>query len=171
MSVTLIQHQLTGERIVFPGTEWVIWLNIGFYSTNDNSFFLKLIIFFLFRFLQTWKITNTGKEKWPEECRLVCIDGYELCHGSTWQSVVSLKQGESTYLNVNLRSPMHPGVYESKWQMLTSDGSNFGGIKISVLFCLVGWKWLMNIFHVFRVAVCENYCFNFELVLKFCRSS
>lgn len=77
------------------------------------------------RFVKTWRVQNTGPDRWPPGCVL------RYCEGA----VLSLKERVlvdpldpymSTDISVEMESPDEQGVYQAKWRMSTATGNFFG---------------------------------------------
>lgn len=91
-------------------------------------FFYGLVLLdrlFFCSFEKTWHIYNNGTEEWPVGCQLQCAGGDDF--GGERVSVPCLLPGEGMHLNIKLRSPAQPGMYQSKWRLCTPTGSYFGG--------------------------------------------
>lgn len=83
-------------------------------------------------FRKTWNIQNNGNESWPAGCYLKCAGGHML--GAYDQCVVPILQpGESRHITVDMISPPHPGVYQSKWRLCTPGGSFFGDVMWAII--------------------------------------
>lgn len=76
------------------------------------------------RFTKIWHVINNGTEPWPLGCFLQCAGGDNL--GADRLEVSCLKPGTSTFLNLEMTSPVQPGMYQSKWRLCTPSGSYFG---------------------------------------------
>lgn len=76
-------------------------------------------------FQKSWRIQNSGAEAWPDGIHLELISGERM--GVTRVAVPSLGPKDTTELSVTLSSPSEPGVYQSKWRMMTATGIYFGG--------------------------------------------
>ena len=80
-------------------------------------------------FVKTWRVSNSGDERWPEGSYLTFTGGTNLA-SQTIVSIPTLNPGEVTDISVNMSSPPEPGMYESKWRMVNPSGSYFGGISL-----------------------------------------
>lgn len=80
-------------------------------------------------FIKTWRIENSGHERWPNNCLLKFINGDRL---QTRDEIFvgSLLPGEQTNISVNLVSPSTPRIIRSQWRLFTSTGVPFGGREI-----------------------------------------
>ena len=96
-----------------------------------NSFSLFISSLPLCSFIKTWKVANNGDDRWPEGCCLVFSGGVNLASHTT-VPVTSLNPNESVDISVDMVSPSEAGIYESKWQMATPNGSYFGGNSITL---------------------------------------
>eukprot|EP00095_Tigriopus_kingsejongensis_P008820 maker-scaffold1296_size49803-snap-gene-0.17 protein:Tk08820 transcript:maker-scaffold1296_size49803-snap-gene-0.17-mRNA-1 annotation:"c6orf106 homolog" len=67
------------------------------------------------RFTKTWRVTNSGSQRWPDDCRL-----------AGRRPVPALAPSECADLAVEMTSPGEPGIYEGKWRMSTGTGAFFG---------------------------------------------
>lgn len=77
------------------------------------------------RFAKTWRISNTGDEKWPPGCHLKFCAGENLSF-SDRTIVEALEPGQVTDVTVEMHSRLEPGVYQSQWRMSTATGMFFG---------------------------------------------
>ena len=77
-------------------------------------------------FIKTWKVANSGDDRWPEGSYLAFTGGINLASHTT-VPVTALNPGEITDISDEMSSPSEPGMYESKWRMATPNGSYFGG--------------------------------------------
>lgn len=73
-----------------------------------------------------WRVQNSGDECWPLGCYLQFTAGDQL---STVQRIAAppLSPSATTDLTVQMTSPSTPGIFQSKWRMITPSGSYFGG--------------------------------------------
>ncbi|KAJ8868564.1 hypothetical protein PR048_030102 [Dryococelus australis] len=78
------------------------------------------------RFTKTWRVQNTGDEVWPHGCCLRFSGGDQMCSVDR-VPILPVGPGCTTDLSLEMISPEHPGMYESKWRMLTPTGCYFGG--------------------------------------------
>jgi len=80
-----------------------------------------------YSFVKTWLVRNTGKDKWPEGCKLVFNGrGYNFqTHYS--ERAKALCPGEEQQISVEMRSLDQRGVFESEWRMVTPLGIRMGG--------------------------------------------
>jgi len=78
------------------------------------------------RFVKTWRVANSGDDRWPDGCYLAFTGGVNLASQAS-VPVMPLNPGETTDISVDMSSPIEPGMYESKWRMATSYGAFFGG--------------------------------------------
>lgn len=78
------------------------------------------------KFRKSWHVQNSGTEAWPDG---ICLQhtGGEQMGECTRVPVPSLGPKETTEVSVVLTSPPDVGLYQSKWRMMTSTGSYFGG--------------------------------------------
>jgi Ig-like domain from next to BRCA1 gene len=83
-------------------------------------------IWFIVRFVKTWRVANSGDDRWPDGCYLAFTGGVNLASQAS-VPVMPLNPGETTDISVDMSSPIEPGMYESKWRMATSYGAFFGG--------------------------------------------
>ena len=78
------------------------------------------------KFKKSWHIQNSGTETWPEGICLQHTGGVMM--GDCINVPVPLLDPKDTMeLSVILTSPSELGVFQSKWRMMTSTGSYFGG--------------------------------------------
>lgn len=83
------------------------------------------------KFQKTWHLQNNGVDSWPPGCYLQCAGGNRL--GADRIVVPILHPGESRNITVEMRSPLEPGSYQSKWRLCTPGGSYFGGEEFNTL--------------------------------------
>ena len=81
-------------------------------------------------FRKSWKIKNSGIEAWPEGIVLQYTDGTQM-GDCTRVQVPDLEPKQVAELSVTLTSPAELGTFQSKWRMMTSTGSYFGGMLIN----------------------------------------
>lgn len=86
-------------------------------------------MFILYRFQKVWRMQNSGEESWPFGCCLQFTSGDQL---STLQRipVPPLSPSATAEVSVEMKSPSQPGMFQSKWRMITPTGSYFGGTAI-----------------------------------------
>lgn len=77
------------------------------------------------RFTKTWRISNTGEERWPPGCHLKFCAGENLSL-SDRTIVDALEPGQVADVTVEMHSRLAPGVYQSQWRMSTATGLFFG---------------------------------------------
>jgi len=77
------------------------------------------------RFTKTWKIQNTGSERWPEGCFVKFIGG-DQCGPMDCIAVEALEPGACTDVSVELTSPLQTGIHQGQWRMSTPSGLLFG---------------------------------------------
>jgi hypothetical protein len=78
------------------------------------------------KFRKSWRVENSGTEPWPEGVCLNYTSGEQMGE-CTRVPVPCLPAKEIIELSVDLTSPSDLGVFQSKWRMMTSNGSFFGG--------------------------------------------
>ena len=78
------------------------------------------------KFRKTWQVQNSGTEPWPEGVCLSYTNGVQMGE-CVRVPVPCLPAKETIELSVDLTSPPDFGVFQSKWRMMTSNGSYFGG--------------------------------------------
>lgn len=81
------------------------------------------------KFRKSWRVQNTGVEVWPEGISLRHTGGVSMGE-YTRIEVPPLAPKETIELSVDLVSPAEVGVFQSKWRMMTSTGSYFGGEEL-----------------------------------------
>nr|CAD7394396.1 unnamed protein product [Timema cristinae]CAD7425583.1 unnamed protein product [Timema monikensis] len=79
------------------------------------------------KFTKTWRVQNSGDEVWPHGCVLRFSGGDQLCPEDRL-AVLPVGPGCTTDLSLEMMSPDQPGIYESKWRMLTPAGCYFGDV-------------------------------------------
>ena len=123
-NMTLVQDVTIGEgESVPPQTRYVFFVHR---SVSETIFCNCLWLCVLFSFVKTWKVANNGDDRWPDGSYLAFTGGVNLAL-QTAVPVAPLNPGEVTDINVDMNSPSLPGMYESKWRMVTPNGSYFGG--------------------------------------------
>lgn len=79
------------------------------------------------RFVKTWRIQNSGTEKWPPGCSLRFINGHLM--GNCERVVVDpLEPGQMADVSLEMVSPAQSGIYQGQWRMSTAIGQFFGEI-------------------------------------------
>lgn len=78
------------------------------------------------KFRKSWRVQNSGTEAWPEGVCLNFTAGIQMGE-CTRVPVPCLPPQETVELSVDFTSPSDLGVFQSKWRMMTSNGSYFGG--------------------------------------------
>lgn len=78
-------------------------------------------------FQKVWRVQNNGDESWPLGCYLQFTAGDQL---SSVQRIPAppLSPSATAELAVQMTSPSTPGIFQSKWRMITPSGSYFGDI-------------------------------------------
>lgn len=119
------------------------------------------------RFTKTWRIKNSGRDRWPPGCSLRCQAGDNMGY-SGWQMVEALSPGECLNLSLPLISPPSPGVYQGQWRLSTPTGHFFGEAVWVVLTVedngLLGLTQQMSrirgdLSHPQQERICEDPCF------------
>ncbi|CAF3506009.1 unnamed protein product [Rotaria sp. Silwood1] len=77
------------------------------------------------RFIKTWRVENSGTERWPNNCSLRFVNGDRLQDRDEIY-VSSLAPGEQTNISVNITSPNVSRIIRSQWRLFTSAGVPFG---------------------------------------------
>jgi len=77
------------------------------------------------RFIKTWRVANSGAERWPSNCSLRFVNGDRLQDRDEIY-VSSLASGEQTNISVDITSPSVPRIIRSQWRLFTSAGVPFG---------------------------------------------
>ncbi|VDP26780.1 unnamed protein product [Soboliphyme baturini] len=83
------------------------------------------------RFNKLWRICNSGTNPWPEGCKLRHVGGERLADESE-VSLHPLSPKEVEDISVPMTSPAENGIYQSQWQMVTSQGIPVGGQFLNV---------------------------------------
>lgn len=78
-------------------------------------------------FTKTWRVKNTGPEPWPGGVYLSFRGGDRL-EGPSVVPLPALQAGCEVDVEVRLRSPEQPGLYQSQWQMCTMSGNMCGEV-------------------------------------------
>ena len=76
-------------------------------------------------FTKGWQVKNTGTCIWGSSYQLVFVDGDRM-GGEPVAVARDVQPGETYDLQVNLVAPLHPGSYQSVWQMQNGEGQGFG---------------------------------------------
>lgn len=63
-------------------------------------------------------IKNTGKETWPADVRLKCVNGI---YRNREETVLALESGEQQTISLNLETPAKIGRYLSQWKLYISE--------------------------------------------------
>ncbi|CAF3886546.1 unnamed protein product [Rotaria sordida] len=77
------------------------------------------------RFIKTWRVENSGNERWPNNCSLRFVNGDRL-QDQDEVYVNSLAPGEQTNISVNITSSNVLRIIRSQWRLFTSAGVPFG---------------------------------------------
>ncbi|CAF4607528.1 unnamed protein product, partial [Rotaria sp. Silwood2] len=77
------------------------------------------------RFIKTWRVENSGTERWPNNCSLRFVNGDRLQDRDEIY-VSSLAPGEQTNISVNITSPNVSRIIRSQWRLFTSASVPFG---------------------------------------------
>ncbi|XP_065070523.1 protein ILRUN-like [Rhopilema esculentum] len=76
-------------------------------------------------FLKTWRIRNTGNERWPTQLRLVFTNGHNFAN-STVIPVHPIDPGTTTDLTIPMMSPMDTGCFRGQWRLADISNNFFG---------------------------------------------
>jgi len=63
-------------------------------------------------------IKNTGNEDWPEDVKLICVNGI---HKDIQESVPALAHNKSHLVKLELKAPLEPNIYLSQWRLQYMD--------------------------------------------------
>ncbi|CAF0912524.1 unnamed protein product [Adineta steineri] len=77
------------------------------------------------KFVKTWRVQNSGTERWPNNCSLRFVNGDRL-HDRDEIYVSSLAPGEQTNISINVTSPTGARMIRSQWRLFTPAGVPFG---------------------------------------------
>jgi len=77
------------------------------------------------RFIKTWRIENSGMERWPNNCSLRFVNGDRLQDRDEIY-INSLESGEQANISVHIISPTIPRIIRSQWRLFTPNGIPFG---------------------------------------------
>jgi len=77
------------------------------------------------RFVKTWRVENSGAERWPSNCSLRFVNGDRLQDRDEIY-VGSLLPGEQANISVDITSPSGSRIVRSQWRLFTSTGVPFG---------------------------------------------
>lgn len=86
------------------------------------------------RFTKIWRVQNNGDESWPSGCCLQFTGG-TLLQCEERVLAPPLPPSASTDLCLHMTSPAQPGMFQSKWRMITPTGSYFGGQHYFFIMC------------------------------------
>jgi len=78
------------------------------------------------RMLKTWRVRNTGVEKWEAGTRLVNVGGDNLGAPSNGFDVPLASPGETVNISISVTMPKIPGRYTSYWRLTTPSSNRFG---------------------------------------------
>lgn len=76
-------------------------------------------------FIKTWKVHNTGADRWPEGSVLKFASGTLLASKDSVR-VNPLLPWQMADVSVEMQAPSAPGIYQSIWRMMTPNGCYFG---------------------------------------------
>lgn len=79
-------------------------------------------------FKKTWRLSNPGPDSWPPGCSLRFAGGSHIENDAVNDRLELPPLGTncSAEVSLRMRSPDQPGMYESRWQMVTPEGAYFG---------------------------------------------
>ncbi|RWS12850.1 hypothetical protein B4U79_08434 [Dinothrombium tinctorium] len=79
------------------------------------------------RFTKTWRIQNSGNERWPMGCVLRFVAGDQM---TSCERVIldPLEPGHMTDVSVEMLSPSKAGIYQGQWRISTATGQYFGEV-------------------------------------------
>ncbi|RWS30247.1 hypothetical protein B4U80_00683, partial [Leptotrombidium deliense] len=79
------------------------------------------------RFIKTWRIQNSGVERWPIGCVLRFVAGDQM---TTCERVIvdPLEPGHITDVSVEMISPSKAGIFQGQWRISTATGQYFGEV-------------------------------------------
>lgn len=77
------------------------------------------------KFTKTWRVQNSGDERWPVDCSLRFVAG-ELFGPNDSIVVNSLMPGETADISIDMLSPSETGLHQGQWRMSTANGLFFG---------------------------------------------
>ncbi|UJR09112.1 hypothetical protein I4U23_013359 [Adineta vaga] len=77
------------------------------------------------KFIKTWRVENSGTERWPSGCSLRFVNG-DRFHERDEVYVGSLSPGEQTNISAHITSPNGTRIIRSQWRLFTSAGVPFG---------------------------------------------
>ncbi|KAL5248949.1 hypothetical protein ACHWQZ_G017973 [Mnemiopsis leidyi] len=78
-------------------------------------------------YTKIWRIRNDGTEAWLPGCTLRCSEGQESDPSLSTQILLEpIDPGVEIDIRLDIVSPHHPGVYQSKWRACSPDGIYFG---------------------------------------------
>ncbi|KAK0060293.1 protein ILRUN [Biomphalaria pfeifferi] len=78
-------------------------------------------------FFKTWRIKNSGIDRWPPGCHLRFCNGDNLSMIER-RMVDALGPGQTVDIDVEMKSPSRVGMYQSQWKMCTATGMYFGDV-------------------------------------------
>jgi hypothetical protein len=78
------------------------------------------------RFVKTWRVENSGAERWPSNSSLRFVNGDRL-QDRDEVYVGSLLPGQQANISVDIISPSVSRIIRSQWRLFTSTGVPFGG--------------------------------------------
>mmetsp|Transcript_2598 Transcript_2598/g.3735 ORF Transcript_2598/g.3735 Transcript_2598/m.3735 type:complete len:749 (-) Transcript_2598:31-2277(-) len=76
--------------------------------------------------LKTWRISNSGRQDWPEGVRLVCVGGERMSGPLNGLEVPPLPLSAELDLSLGLVAPERPGRYVGYWRLMTGNQERFG---------------------------------------------
>ncbi len=78
-------------------------------------------------FEKTWRFRNSGDSDWPEETKLIFIQGDQMTD-ATEVEVGSVETGASVDITASLTAPETDGSYQGQWMLSVGDESISGGL-------------------------------------------
>ncbi|KAL1129535.1 hypothetical protein AAG570_012480 [Ranatra chinensis] len=94
---------------------------------------------------KVWLLLNSGDEKWPDGCYLQ-FSGGDVMSETKRVFVEAAEPNNTAQVSVQLVAPHHPGMYQSKWRMVTPSGAYFGGNWLTFFPFIVGIHRLIKLY-------------------------
>lgn len=80
------------------------------------------------RFVQTWKIKNTGTCDWDREFKIVHVGGYDFKGADQKRIPEKVPAGSTVEISMSIDAPDTSDSYSSSWQLATTDGVLLGQV-------------------------------------------
>ena len=77
-------------------------------------------------FSKTWRLINAGHCNWTADYAIVWFSGEDMGASHTQPLGVNVMPGNTVDVTIDMMAPSSPGIYQSNWKLLSSQGEMFG---------------------------------------------